>query len=70
MSKEISISVQVAEIENLFNRMLTWHSDVTSRAWDTSSGQTSPNSGRQVTDSGHKRLIARRNCLSALLPSN
>ena len=40
MSEESSISMQVAEVESLYNRVLTWHRDVTARAWDASSGQT------------------------------
>ena len=57
MSEEISISMQVAKVESLYNRVLTWHRDVTTTAWDASSRQTSANSGGQVTDTGRERLI-------------
>lgn len=55
-----------SEVESLYNRVLTWHSDVTGRAWVASLPETSVNSGRQPTDTGRERLIARRNCLSQL----
>lgn len=70
MSEEISISMHVARVESLYNRVLTRHRDVTTRAWDASSGQASANSGGQVTDTGRKRLMGWRICPSQLPISN